>query len=56
MAATKKSPIFRVTGLPVDRPNDALKVGLKAAIDSNLSEEERSKILVTMDCAVLLRQ
>jgi hypothetical protein len=48
MAGTKKSPIFRVTGLPVDRPDDALKVGLKAAIDGNLSEEERSKILVTM--------
>ena len=46
MAATKKGPIFRVTGLPADQPDYALKAGLKAAIDDNLSEEERSKILV----------
>ena len=48
MAATKKGPIFRVTGLPGDQPDDALKARLKAAIDGNLSEEERSKILVMM--------
>jgi hypothetical protein len=44
----RRVPFFALPGLPVDRPDDALKVGLKAAIDSNLSEEERSKILVTM--------
>src|SRR2546421_11281506 len=48
MAATKKGSIFRVTGLPADQPDDALKARLKAAIDGNLSEEERSKILVMM--------
>jgi hypothetical protein len=48
MAAAKKGPIFRVTGLPADQPDDALKAGLKAAIDGSLSEEERSKILVMM--------
>jgi len=48
MAATKKGPIFRVTGLPADQPDDALKARLKVAIDGNLSEEERSKIVLAM--------
>ena len=47
--AAKKGPIFRVTGLPADQPDDALKVELEAAIDSNLSKEERPKIQVMMD-------
>src|SRR3984957_354885 len=46
MTAAKKGPVFRVTGLPADQPDNALKARLKAAIDGNLSEEERSQILV----------
>jgi hypothetical protein len=54
MAATttKKGPIFRVTGLPADQPDDVLKARLRAAIDGNLSEEERSQIVLVMTAIV----
>ena len=47
MAARKKGPVFRVTGLPASQPDDALDEALKAAIDESLSEEEISKLHVS---------
>ncbi len=49
MAARKKGPVFRVTGLPASQPNDALNERLKATISDNLSEEERSKLNISTD-------
>ncbi|KAH8689250.1 hypothetical protein GQ44DRAFT_637548 [Phaeosphaeriaceae sp. PMI808] len=46
MAARKKGPVFRVTGLPASQPDDALNATLKATIEDNLSEEEKSKLRV----------
>lgn len=43
-----KGPVFRVTGLPASKANDALDTTLKAAIDDKLSEEERSKLNITI--------
>ncbi|KAF2802308.1 uncharacterized protein BDZ99DRAFT_401890 [Mytilinidion resinicola] len=42
MAARRKGPVFRVTGLPASQPDDELATWLKAAID-NLAEDEQSK-------------
>ena len=45
--AAREGPVFRVTGLPASQPDDALNTALKAAIDDNLSEDERSKLNIT---------
>lgn len=42
--ATKKGIVFRVTGLTAWQPDDELNKTLNAAIDNNLSEEERLKL------------
>jgi hypothetical protein len=47
MASRKKGTVFRVTGLSASQPDDALNAALKAAIDDNLSEEERSELGVS---------
>ncbi|OCK73870.1 hypothetical protein K432DRAFT_220962, partial [Lepidopterella palustris CBS 459.81] len=47
MAARKKGPVFRVTGLPALQPDDELNTTLKATIEENLLEEETSKITVS---------
>ena len=44
MAALKKGPVLRVTGLAASQPDDELKAELKAAIRDNLTDEEKSKI------------
>jgi hypothetical protein len=41
--AKTKGPIFRVTGLPASQPDDELTALLKAAMNENLTEEEKSK-------------
>ncbi|OAL53552.1 hypothetical protein IQ07DRAFT_502809 [Pyrenochaeta sp. DS3sAY3a] len=45
----KRGFVFRATGLPALRPDDKLKEALKAAIDANLSENERSTITIQAD-------
>lgn len=47
MASGKKGTVFRVTGLSASQPDDALNTTLKAAIEDNLSEEERAKLNVS---------
>ncbi|KAM6504800.1 hypothetical protein FSOLCH5_015290 [Fusarium solani] len=47
MAARKKGPVFRVTGLAASQPDDELNTALKAAIDDNLSDEEKSQLNIT---------
>ncbi|KAF2186789.1 hypothetical protein K469DRAFT_570907 [Zopfia rhizophila CBS 207.26] len=47
MAARKKGPVFRVTGLPASQPDNELITTLEAAIDNNLLEEEKSKATVS---------
>jgi hypothetical protein len=47
MAARKKGPVFRVTGLPASQPDDELIVSLGAAIDDNLSEDERPQLHIS---------
>jgi hypothetical protein len=47
MASRNKGHVFRVTGLPASQPDDALSATLKAAIDDNLSEEERANLQVS---------
>src|SRR5256885_758052 len=47
MAARKKGPVFRVTGLPASQPDDELNTTLKATIEDNLSEEETSTLGVS---------
>ncbi|KAF1354563.1 TPR-like protein [Lizonia empirigonia] len=44
MAATKKDPVLRVTGLAASQPDEELTASLKAAISDDLTNEERSKI------------
>lgn len=44
---TKKCTVFRVTGLAAWQPDDELNTALKAVIDSNLSEEEQSKLHIS---------
>jgi hypothetical protein len=47
MAARQKGPVFRVTGLPASQPDDALDKSLKATIVEGLSEEEKSKLVIS---------
>jgi hypothetical protein len=44
MAAPKKGPILRVTGLAAAQPDDELAAELKAAISNSLTSEEQQKI------------
>ncbi|KAF2008357.1 hypothetical protein BU24DRAFT_429452 [Aaosphaeria arxii CBS 175.79] len=44
-----RGPVFRVAGLQASRPDDKLKAALTAAIDANLSENERSTITIQAD-------
>lgn len=44
MAGAKKGPVLRVTGLPAAQPDQELEVSLKAAIDEELTDEERQMI------------
>lgn len=47
MTSARNSTIFRVTGLTTTQPADVLDAELKAAIHSNLLEEERTVIKIT---------
>jgi hypothetical protein len=47
IAARQKGPVFRVTGLPASQPDDALDKSLKATIVESLSEEEKSKLVIS---------
>jgi hypothetical protein len=42
--APKKGPVLRVTGLAASQPDDELAAELKAAINDDLTDEEKSKI------------
>jgi hypothetical protein len=44
MAARTRRPVFRVSGLSVLQPDEELLTWLKAVINDNLTEEEKSKI------------
>jgi len=44
MAATKKGPVLRVTGLTALQPGEELAESLKAAISVNLTDEEKLKL------------
>ncbi|KAF1351580.1 hypothetical protein EJ07DRAFT_183735 [Lizonia empirigonia] len=44
MAATKKDPVLRVTGLAASQPDEELTASLKAAISDDLTNEEKAKI------------
>lgn len=44
MAATKKGPVLRVTGLAASQPDEELAASLKAAISNDLTGEEKPKI------------
>lgn len=44
MAAAKKDPVLRVTGLAVSQPDKEQAAELKAAIDDRLTDEERANI------------
>ncbi|KAJ4267004.1 hypothetical protein NW762_003102 [Fusarium torreyae] len=44
MASKKKGPIFRVTGLLAEQPDEQLNTKLRAAIDDNLSEDEKARL------------
>ncbi|KAF7502176.1 hypothetical protein GJ744_006772 [Endocarpon pusillum] len=46
MASRMKRPVFRITGLPALQPDDELKATLVAAIDENLSEDEKPKLRI----------
>jgi hypothetical protein len=41
MPSKKKGPIFRVTGLPAEQPDEELNTELRAAIGDNLSDEDK---------------
>jgi len=43
MPTKEKGPVFRVTGFPASQLNKKLAVLLKATINDNLIEDERSK-------------
>ena len=45
MATTKKGIVFRVTGLQALGSDDELHKTLKAVIDDNLADDERSKLI-----------
>ncbi|KAF5000041.1 hypothetical protein FGRMN_2052 [Fusarium graminum] len=44
MVGTKKGPVFRVTGLQADQPDEKLKVALRTVINGNLTAEERPEL------------
>ena len=44
MVAAKKGPVLRVTGLAASQPDEELAASLKAAIDSDLTDEEKARI------------
>jgi hypothetical protein len=44
MAAAKKGPVLRVTGLAASQPDDELTAELKATISDDLTDEEKSDI------------
>ena len=44
MAAPKKGPVLRVTGLAASQPDEELAAELKAAISDSLTSEEQQKI------------
>jgi hypothetical protein len=44
MAAVKKGPVLRVTGLAASQPDDELAAELKATISDDLTDEEKSDI------------
>jgi hypothetical protein len=44
MAALKKGPVLRVTGLAASQSDEELTAELKAAISDELTDEEKSKI------------
>jgi hypothetical protein len=44
MAAPKKGPVLRVTGLAASQPDDELVAELKAAISDSLTDQEQSQI------------
>ena len=48
MAARRKGPVFRVTGLPASQPDDELDASLRAAINGELLADERSKLTPTI--------
>jgi hypothetical protein len=48
MPSKKKGPVFRVTGLPADRPDPELNIALRTAIGENLSDEEKPRLGFTM--------
>lgn len=45
MATTKKGIVFRVTGLPALGSDNELHETLKAVVDDNLVDDERSKLI-----------
>jgi len=44
--ATRRKSVYRVTGLLTTQPDDKLDTALKAAINENLSEQEKSVLQV----------
>ena len=48
MVAVKKGPVLRVTGLAASQPDEELAASLEAAIDSDLTDEEKARIDVRM--------
>jgi hypothetical protein len=44
---SKKGPVFRVTGLPAEQPDEELNTKLRATIGDNLSDEEKSQLSFT---------
>lgn len=49
MAARKKGPVFRVTGLSASQPDDELAASLKTTIDEVLTEDGDSKLTVYLE-------
>jgi hypothetical protein len=45
---SKKGPVFRVTGLLAEQPDEELNTNLRAAIGDNLSDEEISQLGFTI--------
>jgi hypothetical protein len=44
---SKKGPVFRVTGLLAEQPDEELNTKLRVAIGDNLSDEEKSQLSFT---------
>ncbi|CAE7020782.1 hypothetical protein PTNB73_10126 [Pyrenophora teres f. teres] len=49
MAARKKGPVFRVTGLSASQPDDELALSLKTTIDEVLTGDGDLKLTVHLD-------